>query len=315
MKVSIIVPCYNVEKYLHNCINSIINQSYNQWELILINDGSQDKSGEICEYYAKIDNRIKVIHKPNGGLSSARNTGLDVITGNYVTFLDSDDFWHRDYLKNLMFFVKEKNVDIAQCSFIRGFETTFPNINTNTKISYYDNHSIFLKEVAKIIIWGKIYKASLFDNIRMPVGFIHEDDWTTWKLYYKAKNIAITNQPLYYYTINPNSIMGKNYNKPDLKYFAAYKERIFFFIEKKEKDLEHISRLQFCKSLFLLYSNPMLTRNEKTDILNKFKDNWRKIKMSPYINMKYKLLFIFFCICPDIIKFIIRKFKSFNQSY
>ena len=308
MKVSIIVPCYNVEKYLSNCINSIINQSYKQWELILVNDGSQDGSGKICDDAAKIDNRIKVIHKPNGGLSSARNVGLDIMTGEYVSFLDSDDFWHKDYLKNLMRFINEENADIAQCNFIRGIDTTFPKIDKNIKVSYYNNHSIFIKEAAKIIMCCKIYKASLFEDIRMPVGLINEDDWTTWKLYYKAKKIAVTNQPLYYYTINPNSIMGTNRKKTDLKYFGAYEERINFFLEKKEEDLEHISRLQFCKSLFLLYSNPMLTKNEAINILNKFKDNWRIISKSPYINIKYKLLFMFFCICPYISE-LISKYK------
>lgn len=304
MKVSIIVPVYKVEKYIRICIESILNQTYDNWELILVDDGSPDKCGEICDDYAQKDNRIKVIHKPNGGLSSARNVGLDAITGEYVTFLDSDDFWHTDYLKILTKFIIEENADIAQCNFIRGVETSFPVIKKNIKISCHNNHSIFLEEIANIIMCGKIYKASLFEDIRLPIGYINEDDWTTWKLYYKARKIVVTNQQLYYYTINPHSIMGTNRKKTDLRYFDAYKERISFFIKKREKDLEHISRLQFCKSLLLLYSNPRLTKNEAKSVLNKFKENWEIIKKSPYIKVKYKLLFKIFSIYPNFSKLI-----------
>lgn len=309
MKVSVIVPCYKVEKYLPTCIESVINQSYTQWELILIDDGSPDKSGKICDEYAKKDSRIRVIHKPNGGLSSARNAGLDIITGEFISFLDSDDFWHPDYLKILMKFIVKENAEIVQCSFVRGIETSFPKLTKPTKVTYYDNHSIFTKQAAKIIMWGKIYKASFFDDIRMPIGLINEDDWTTWKLYYKAKKIVVTNQALYYYTQNPNSIMGDKKRKIDLSYFGAYKERIDFFKEKKEKDLEDISRIQFCKSLFLLYLKPLLTLDEQLIILKTFRENWNAVKYSSFIGNKYKILFRTFSSFPYVIRLFAQLIK------
>ena len=133
MKVSIIVPCYKVEKFLRTCIESVLQQSYNKWELILVNDGSPDHSGKICDEYERIDNRIKVVHKKNGGLSSARNAGLDIMTGEYVTFLDGDDFWHKNYLQYLMTLLKKDCADIVQCSFVRGIDSVFPKIDIQLK--------------------------------------------------------------------------------------------------------------------------------------------------------------------------------------
>jgi glycosyltransferase involved in cell wall biosynthesis len=307
MKVSIIVPCYKVENFLCTCIESILQQSYIKWELILVNDGSPDRSGEICDEYARIDDRIKVIHKENGGLSSARNAGLDIMTGEYVTFLDSDDFWHKDYLEVLMFFVKKNYADIVQCGFVRGTESVFPKIDIQLKNESFDNHSVFIKQVANIVMWGKVFKAAFFDDIRMPIGLINEDDWVTWKLYYKASKIMITNQPLYYYTQNPNSIMGVKNKKPDISYFGAYEERINFFIEKGEKELEDASRIQFCKSLLLLYSNVMLTVDEKTRVKALFDENWNKILSSHIISKKLKIIFFSFYNFPLVTSKIVVK--------
>ena len=230
--VSVIVPCYKVEQYLPNCIESVLNQSYHNWELILVDDGSPDNCGAICDQFALKEKRIKVIHKPNGGLSSARNAGLDIIQGAYVSFLDSDDFWHTDYLQMMMKHVIEVGAEIVQCGFLRGTETVFPHISMDEKAQFYDNHTVFTQQAAKIIMCGKFYNFCLFVYVRMLVLLINEDDWTTWKLYYKAQKIVVSNLPLYYYTHNPNSIMGNQRKKPDMTYFGAYRERIAFCMEK-----------------------------------------------------------------------------------
>lgn len=298
--VSIIVPCYKVEQYLPNCIESILNQSYQYWELILVDDGSPDRSGEICDEYAMKDKRIKVIHKPNGGLSSARNAGLDIIQGAYVSFLDSDDFWHTDYLQMMMNHVIEDKAEIVQCGFLRGTDTEFPSIRMEEDVRSYDNHTVFTQQAAKIIMCGKVYKSCLFKGVRMPVGLINEDDWTTWKLYYKAQKIVVSNLPLYYYTQNPNSIMGNQRKKPDMTYFGAYRERIAFFMEKGEQDLEDVSRMQWCKSLLLLYSNPMLTEDNREEVKKLFDENWKRISKSTVVPSKLKILFYCFCKMPVI---------------
>lgn len=299
--VSIIVPCYKVEKYLSNCINSILHQSYTNWELILVDDGSPDRSGEICDEYAKMDDRIRVIHIENRGVSSARNAGLDMMSGAYVSFLDSDDFWHFDYLKILMGYVVTENAEIAQCGFVHGEETIFPPFIQKESHQAYDNHDIFISGEAKIVLWGKVYKIDFLKNVRMPVGFINEDDWITWKLYYQAKKIIVTNRPLYYYTYNSNSIMGMSKKKPDLRYFGAYEERINYFRKSGEKDLEDVSRMQFCKSLMLLYANVMLINGQREEIRERFRENWKEIKHSPVVSFKLKLMFGVYNLCPIIV--------------
>ena len=297
--VTIIVPVYKVEQYLYTCIESVKAQTLRDWGLILVDDGSPDKCGVICDEYAAKDNRITVIHKENGGLSSARNAALDYPPkGEFVTFLDSDDFWHPDCLRILVGLQKSYNADIVQCEFVRGTETSFPDIQKEVSVGVYDNHEVFLSEKANVIMCGKLFRTSLFDNIRMPVGLYNEDDWTAWKLYYKAKNIVVTNQAFYYYTLNPASIMGQLNKKPDLRYINAYNERIGFFEGTGEKDLEHCSRLQLCKSLLLNYRHKQFTVEDRKGIKDKFEESWKEIKHSPYIRSFYKALFQAFHIMP-----------------
>ena len=300
--ISVIIPVYKVEKYLRNCIDSVINQSYTNWEMILVDDGSPDQSGTICDEYAKCDQRIKVIHKGNGGLSSARNAGLDYPPkGDLVTFLDSDDFWHEDYLRELLTLQKRYEADIVQCDFVRGTEMFFPKMQNRAIINVFNNHEIFLNDKAKVIMPCKLYKSYLFDNLRMPIGLYNEDDWTTWKIYYRAARIVVTTSKLYYYTSNPTSIMSRLNVKPDFRFFNAYHERIAFFENAKKIDLEHCSRLQFCKALLLTYANRRLKETEIKLLLNEFETNWIKIKRSSYVPLKYKFLFSFFPIQPKIV--------------
>lgn len=308
MKISIIVPVYKVEKYIRKCIESVLSQTYTDWEMILVDDGSPDKSGEICDEYARQENRIKVIHKENGGLSSARNAGLDLPPqGEYVTFLDSDDFWHPEYLSVMVKMCLEYDAEIAMCSVMRGKDTNYPQsfkLQHDTKS--YEMHNAFVSGVVDIIMCAKLFKKSLFDGIRMPVGFINEDDWTTWKLFFKSNKIAITTDALYYYTVNDTSIMANAKKKPDLRYFGAYEERIAFFRDKGMEDLEHCSRLQFCKSLLLTYSNPLLDEKQKKLIRKHFTNNWSVIKHSPYVGLKYKLLFSIFKCAPLSVSSLIK---------
>lgn len=292
--ISVIVPVYKEEKYLPNCIESVQKQSYFNWELILVDDGSPDNCPRICDEYASRDDRIKVIHKENGGLSSARNTGLDVSNGDYVTFLDSDDFWHKDYLKIMLAICEESNAQMSQCQFVRGEETIFPESKDWGKVNVYTNHTVFTSQATNIIMCGKMYARHLFDDIRMPIGLINEDDWTTWKLYYKAGKVAVTSQPLYYYTVNPESIMSHAKKKPNLKYLDAYKERIDFFVGTGEKDLEHCSHMQLCKSMVLSYRNPHLSDEDRQMVKSRFDESYDVISTSKYIPVTFKVLFRLF---------------------
>ena len=219
VKISIIVPVYNVERYLGKCINSILNQTFADFELILVDDGSTDRSGYICDDYKKKDNRIKVIHKENGGLSSARNAGLDIAKEKYIGFVDSDDFINKNMYEFLYKDIKVNNSDIAICDYEEVYENekgiNYQESNSSTLV--LTNIEALWKIYDKkgwnyVIAWNKLYKKYLFDDIRFPIGKIHEDEMIAHEVLYKANKITYNNKKLYYYLQRENSIMGKKFN-------------------------------------------------------------------------------------------------------
>lgn len=228
-KVSVIIPVYKVEKYLKRCVESVVNQTYKNTEIILVNDGSPDNCGVICDEYAKIDSRIKVIHKANGGLSSARNAGLDIASGEYIMFVDSDDWIEEDSLEKLDKYM-DMSYDIINFKF-RFAKGKTKNIELNDKLkdsyecdllSYIDK--LFLGEL-DFFIWNKLYKKNLFDKVRFPEGRNYENLATIYKLYFKAKNIIVTDYTLYYYWLgNSNSITSNSTIKNMTDYLLSAKE-------------------------------------------------------------------------------------------
>lgn len=297
--VSVIVPVYKVEIYIRNCLNSLLNQTFQSWEAILVDDGSPDRSGAICEEYAARDCRFKVFHKKNGGQSSARNLAMNYVKGVYVFYLDSDDYLHLETLQHLVDLAVANDAGIVQCNFIRGSETSFPCVEMSEMLNIYDNRSVFTQFVAKIIPWGKLFKRDVIGEIRFPEGIINEDDFTTWKYYYNASKIIVTNLPFYYYTVNPNSTMANQRRKPNLNYFNAYCERIAFFQRSCEMDLEAISRVQWMKSLVMLYSNKQLTEKERREVKSLFKENYHSSSIKAIkVPTKLRLVFGVFAITP-----------------
>lgn len=229
-KISIIIPVYNVEKYLRRCIDSIVNQTYRNIEIILVNDESPDKCGEICDGYAKIDSRIKVIHKENGGLSSARNAALDIISGEYIMFVDSDDWIKEDSLEQLKKYI-DADYDIINFKFSFVKENLKDIIETHSDIkdSYECElityiEKLFLGEL-NFFICNKLYKKNLFDEVRFPKGRNYEDLATIYKLYFKAKKFIVTDYTLYYYWLgNSNSITSNSTVKNMTDYLLSTKE-------------------------------------------------------------------------------------------
>lgn len=234
--VSVILPIYCVEKYLEQCIDSILEQTYSGLEIILVNDGSIDNCGDICDRYSMKDSRIRVIHKGNGGVSSARNVGLDTATGEYIAFIDPDDTVHPRYIEILLELCRQYDCDIAQCDFLAVAEDSVKlPFGQKQRIDILNNRQALSKlcsvneEVRYVVPWGKIYKKSLFDNIRYPLGRIHEDEFTTYLLFWKARKIVISNQYLYYYIQRRTSIMGRKFSINRLDVLDALRERADFF--------------------------------------------------------------------------------------
>jgi len=304
--ISIIVPVYKVEQYIHTCVDSVLNQTYTHWELILVDDGSPDNCPAICDAYAVKDKRIRVIHKRNGGVASARNMALDNFQGDYVAFLDSDDFWHTSYLEALLNLSQKHDADIAQCNFIKSNDKVFPILKDSNKIGIFDGHSVFLRGYAKIVLWAKLYKAYLFEEIRMPEGKFFEDDFTTWKWYYKAKKIVVSNVVLYYYTQNAESTMAGHANKPSLDFIEAYHERIEFFSKGGVKDMEDYSRAHLCKSLVLISGNPLLSAGQKEIVDTLFQTNLKLIQSSAFVPLYLRVLYFVFSYAPKPTLFFLK---------
>ncbi len=268
-KVSIIVPIYDVEKYLLSCIDSILSQTYPYIEIILIDDGSPDQCGNICDKKAIFDDRIRVIHKKNGGLSSARNIGLELATGEYIVFVDSDDTIHERFIEILINLCEQYSCDIAQCDFLVVAEDSLKlPLNPQQSLLFYSGREALSRlcmgndNVKYLVPWNKIYRRELFQGIRYPVGRIHEDEFITHKLLWKARKVVVTNQYLYYYLRHFNSIMGRKFSMKRLDCHAAFEERLEFL---KENRLEKEYKATFANYIRLIERDYRLLREHVED--------------------------------------------------
>lgn len=254
--ISIIVPVYNVEQYLSRCINSILEQTYCNFEVILIDDGSTDNSGIICDRYSKKDERISVIHKKNGGLSDARNVGIDLANGAYIGFVDSDDWIAQDMLEMLLHNMihYEADVSICQFKFTANEKEKVAAVQNETRI--YDKYqaidAMFIDKVFASQACNKLYKAHLFDNIRFPIGKIYEDQFTTYKIIWAANKIIYTNKPCYYYFIRNGSIARGDFNVKQFDILDATDAIIDFFKERYPKVVKYIQYSWIDNYLYLL---------------------------------------------------------------
>lgn len=241
--VSIIIPVYKVEKYIKRCVDSVINQTYSNLEIILVDDGSPDNCGQICDDYLQKDNRIKVIHKKNGGLSDARNVGILQAKGTYISFLDSDDYIDSNFIKELYELCVINESDIAFCHIYRGNKRIKTIFSKDSDYNVYSSkelldkwHSIFTH--IETVAWGKLYHRSLFQlddasPLLYETGRLHEDVLMTHKLVYNASRIVITNKAFYHYTINPDSITNKTFScKRFIDTNYSLEERTAFFKSK-----------------------------------------------------------------------------------
>lgn len=244
--ISVIVPCYNVEQYLPKCIDSILAQTYKNLEILLVDDGSPDHCGDICDEYAKKDSRITVIHKENGGLSDARNVALDIAKGEYVIFVDSDDYITPYHIKDLYELSVEYKADVSinpPCVFLQG---NMPRPFGDDKVSVFSGtealKNMFYQKQIETSAWGKMYKRSLFDGIRYPYGLYFEDNPTTYKLFLKSNRVVFQNRQSYFYLIRSNSIEGATFSKKKLDDSL----KIIGILES-DKDLHFFSKALHCK--------------------------------------------------------------------
>lgn len=241
-KISVIVPVYKVEPYLDRCIQSIVAQTYTNLEIILVDDGSPDNCGAICDTWAIRDSRFKVIHKENGGLSDARNAGLAAASGEYIAFVDSDDWLSPSFIAELYTTLIENNADVAECgvSYVDESGNTL-HIRHTTTVPVLDKLDalklLILEDGIYQTVWNKLYRRSILNGIQFEKGKYHEDDYWTYQVFDRISKLAVRQIPLYFYLQRNSSIMGANYSLKRLdglearflqmKYLQKYEELAF----------------------------------------------------------------------------------------
>ena len=243
--ISIIVPIYNVELYLNKCVDSILAQSFSDFEVILVNDGSPDRCGEICEAYKELDSRVVVIHKQNGGLSDARNYGIEVAKGRYIGFVDSDDWIAPDMYESLYSLITAHNADIAVCGHYEVMDDVPQEKAFSHQVHVYNNEQAFDKLLEDIEIqnlaWDKLYKAELFTHVKYPVGKYFEDIFTTYKLFLQANKTVSLDSPKYMYLKRSDSITGAMNSRKYYDRFSAALEIYETIQDKKYPVAKEIS--------------------------------------------------------------------------
>lgn len=244
--ISVIIPIYNVERYLRRCVDSVIRQTYENLEIWLVDDGSTDGSGRICDEYSNLDKRIKVIHQNNIGLSGARNSALDRMTGQYVYFVDSDDFIRDNTIQHLFDAMVEEKADMVIAHLEEGNQDSFSSQSVScdsaTVISMGRDDAIkalFSDNYKGIMVpaWGKLYRSELLTNIRFPIGKIHEDEFVAHEILFKCKIIAISDAVLYYHFRRSGSITNETYSIRNLDAVEAVLQRCEFFREKGDRTM------------------------------------------------------------------------------
>jgi glycosyltransferase involved in cell wall biosynthesis len=249
-KISVIVPVYKVEKYIHRCVDSILDQTYTDFELILVDDGSPDQCGGICDEYAQKDSRVVVIHQKNGGLSAARNTGIDWMFDNseseWLTFIDSDDWIHPRMLETLLDAAVTHNTDICVCDYSRtsGQPQVYAQIRSEAcKVTVSQAYNIRggLLDLAV----AKLIRRQLVSQVRFPVGLLFEDAWTMYKIIFTVTKLTLIPEPLYFYYFNAEGITGSAWKPAWLTEIDAHETQIRFMQERGLTDT-----LQVCTELF-----------------------------------------------------------------
>lgn len=301
-RFSIIVPVYNVEKYLHECVESVLEQTFSDFELILVDDGSPDSCPQICDQYCKVDSRVRVVHKQNGGLSSARNAGLDVASGEYILFLDSDDYW---CTINVLELINKCIMHVQSDVYIFGMKKYFeskgkytkyqkPVLNEEKGFDTYTMRVLMQHNLYRACAWDKVVKRSVIENnsMRFVIGQMSEDiEWCT-KLLLYAKSVQIVPECVYVYRQeNINSITA-NVSRKNL-------EHILRVITKyAEVDDEFVK--QFIANQYVLWITTAnrVSKNEIKDLIQQAKRYWFLLEYNwyPYVKKVSRMKFLGFCI-------------------
>lgn len=292
--ISVIVPVYNVESYVAECIESIQNQTYMNLEIILVNDGSTDASGDICDKYAAYDERIQVIHKENAGVSAARNTGIESANGDYIGFVDSDDYIAPTMYEDMLKLMVEHDLDIIECTAFRN------NGDTNIEGCNDGSLEIFNRDEALkmamydcfVAVWSQLYKRRVISDVRFPVGRKFEDSAVSYLFIANTKRVGHINRCLYYYRLNPNSTTQTSFDaKSRWDFVLGYEERLQYAIDHQLPYVDDCNSLLMKAVLSCLtayYAKPM-GNQVYYDKCKRTIETYRNDASYKLLNSKYKL--------------------------
>lgn len=307
-KITIIIPIYNVEKYLNKCIDSVVNQTYKNLEILLVDDGSTDASHAICDEWQIKDTRVKAIHKNNGGVSSARNIGLAAATGDYIVFIDSDDWVVDNFVETLYKSIIKNDADIAICEYLeinednKNISSQFNRVRLVDKTTTGKDllKDLVFEKFCSVVVWNKIYKKSIFSNLRFKEGRFHEDEFIIHHILLKSKVVNCFSNPLYYYLIRSNSFMGEGFTVKRLDYLDALEDRANVAKEIYGDELYMkclVWLINTCVSYFKkIKKSNQLNKEEIKFIFEKIRnyfDKYAKILLlSRYVSLKHKFRII-----------------------
>ena len=330
--VYIIIPAYNMSQYIGGCLESILNQSYTNITVVIVDDASTDNTADIIDIYAAKDNRIiSLKSKINKGVASARNSALDYVknqnSDNFICFIDADDYIHPDYLQILINKQLESNADIVWCqpnnTFIKDAENVFDNIDIEiSKDKKISGKELLLKEEYRIsysLVWGKLFKDKLWENVRFPENLkYYEDGATTFKAIYNADLVVMSDLKLYYYFYSPNSLTRSNSSleKCDCG-IATSLEKIDFYTKKKEEKLLQMAYVGYANTLLknIRESDVISNKDYKIKMQKTYKDIYMKAVKAENIGIGQKSKFILYRFLPNIQKYYIKlKLKLIAKS-
>ena len=305
--ISVIVPVYGVEAYLDKCVQSIINQTYDNLEIILVDDGSPDGCPAICDSWAERDRRIKVIHKENGGLSDARNAGLAVAAGELISFIDSDDWIEPDFLTALYDAMEQTGAEIAECATAYVAENgTIIKLRKEALPSPLDRmealRRLIMEDSVYQTVWNKLYRREVIEGIPFAVGKYNEDDFWTYKVFDRIQRLATVEMPLYNYLQRGSSIIGVGYNLRRLDGLDARFQRMEYL--QKYNELANLTRQQFlldcmwhlqCSLRCLGYQD---LKTAKNTILSLKSKTLKVAQRDLSLNWKYRIWYVMFRLMP-----------------
>lgn len=310
--ISVIVPVYNVEKYLCKCVDSVINQTYKNLEIILVDDGSPDSCGKICNKYANKDARVKVIHKENGGLSDARNIGIDAAKGEYLAFIDSDDYIAPEMIETLYNYISRDGSDMALCNFTY-VDEKFIEIKDRNSDSPIQNELISGEEALKklterkswyyVVAWNKLYKRCLFEKIKFPKGKVNEDEFVVHHIFYKCNTISCVKNSFYFYVQREGSIMSAASKLKKMDAVEAFYDRVIFASENGFNNIVFSSVCVMAEKLSNFTPCDEISAQRKKELYNMYIQSSRLIKTKG-LSLKRKVVVYLNRISPAFLIFV-----------